>query len=273
MQNAYPEIYTQFLTNILIVSILIGFIVFLTLSYQKKKLAQKKELELLKSEIEKEFIATRLEIQEEVLREVSMEIHDNVGQTLLLTNVNFAILHRQLDKSSKPYEMVGEIKDLLSKAMDDLTNLSRSIHPDKIIEIGAFQAMENELLGLQSKGIFQVSVDIAKEIRNGLNISPEVHVLLFRIYQELLKNIIKHAEASAIELKITQLINGLVIILSDNGKGFDASKNAGSKGIGLSNIEKRLQRFKGHLKIHSHEEAGTSMEIFIPHEVLTMKAK
>lgn len=273
MQNAYPEIYTQFLTNILIVSILIGFIVFLTLSYQKKKLAQKKELELLKSEIEKEFIATRLEIHEEVLREISMEIHDNVGQTLLLTNVNLAILQRQMDKSSTSHEMVGEIKDLLSKAMDDLTHLSRSIHPDKIIEIGAFQAMENELLGLQSKGVYTVSVDIGKEIRNELNISPEVQVLLFRIYQELLKNIIKHAEASTIELKITQLIGGLVIILSDNGKGFDSSKNTDSKGIGLNNIEKRLQRFRGHLKIHSSEETGTSMEIFIPNEALTLKAK
>jgi signal transduction histidine kinase len=264
MPDQYPEIYTQFLAISLIISFLIGFVVLLTFSYQKRKMQQKKELELLKVTMENEILSTRMEIQETVQRDISMEIHDNVGQTLLLTNVNLTILISQMVQDPSALQLVQESRELLQKSMEDLTYLSRSMNPDRIVEIGVFNAIVYELENLKRKNIVNSTLEIDESITIKLDLKPEIQLLLFRIYQEAIKNMLKYSGASEVDFKLIRTDNGVEMSIRDNGKGFDQSQEGLRHGIGLSNMKKRVSIFNGSFLIQSEPGMGTLVQVFIP---------
>lgn len=265
MQFKHPEIFTQFLANMLIIGILVGFIILLTLLYQKRKIQQKREVEQIKAEIEKEILTTRLEIQEDIQRLFSSEIHDNVGQSLLLVNVNFTILLKQLNADPNALSLIRESKDLLTQSMENLTSLSRSMNPDRIVEIGVFKAISEELLQLSNKKIFEVEINIPQLFQDAINLKPDLQLVIFRIYQEAVKNILKYAEATQIRFGIEESENQIIIYIIDNGKGFDMSNLSNFTGIGLRNMQKRLAIFDGNVIVHSVLNEGTSIQLTVPY--------
>ncbi len=264
MPDQFPEIYTQFLAITLIVGFLIGFVVLLTFSYQKRKMQQKKELELLKVTMENEILSTRMEIQETVQRDISMEIHDNVGQTLLLANVNLTILINQIGQDASALQLIQESRELLQKSMEDLTYLSRSMNPDRIVEIGVFNAILYELENLARKNIVNSNLEIDESITLKMELKPEIQLLLFRIYQEAIKNMLKYSGASELYFKLISRDNGVEMSIKDNGKGFDQHEEGVKHGIGFNNMKKRVAFFDGTLLIQSEPGMGTIVQVFIP---------
>jgi signal transduction histidine kinase len=266
MPNQYPEIYTQFLANILITSILIGFIISTLLLYQKRKRAKEKEIELLKNSFEKELLQTRLEIQEDVLKNISMEIHDNIGQVLLLANINVSMLESCRLTEEAP-AIIAETSEMLNKAIEDVSHLSRGLHSDRIIEIGVFNAIIYELELLSKKGIYTIDIRNEYPEANTL-LSNETQLIVFRIFQELMKNIIKHSKATNIEFVLLKEDAGIEIQINDNGIGFDGFSSESIKqvvnGIGLRSIEARIKFIKGKMVVNSDSTEGTKISINLP---------
>ena len=264
MSEKYPEIFTQVIANIVLAVFLIGFILTIFKLYQKKKLVQEKEMESLKSAFEKELLQTKLEIQENVLTNVAMEIHDNIGQVMLLVNVNASIL-QSMDIPNEAVTLIRETKGLLGKAIEDISQLSRSFHSDRIAEIGAFKAMEHELSLLDQNGLYRVVIDNPEpDLANSL--SKEAHLVLFRMYQEIIKNIINHSEAIQIMLSIKVETGGIRIDIEDDGKGFEV-KNipvSDQSGVGMRSLRSRIQLINGTILIKSVLGEGTCVSIFIP---------
>jgi two-component system NarL family sensor kinase len=271
MPDRYTEIYTQFIAITLIIGFLIVFVVLLTLLYQKRKMQQKKELQLLKMEMDKEMLSTRVEIQENVQREISMEIHDNVGQTLLLTNVNLTILVNQIGKDPAVLQLVQECRELLKKSMEDLTFLSRSMNPDRIVEIGVFNAIVHELENLERKNIVNSAIEIDQSIIMDMELKPEIQLLLFRVYQEAIKNILKYADATLVKFELHRKENGIEMSIKDDGKGFDQQQDGIKHGIGFSNMQKRATFFNGSFQVTSEPGKGTLVQVFIPADQLSFK--
>ncbi len=262
MQNQFPEVYTQLLANMLIIGLLVGFIAFLSLLYQKRKQQQKKELELLKSNAEKELLNIKLEIQEEIERTISMEMHDNIGQTLLLANVNMSIAQKQLNTDPSIQVLIQETKELLMKSMEDITSLSRSMNPDRITGLGVFTAITTELENLQHKKLFDVNImnEFTKEDQT--MIKPEIQIILFRIYQEAIKNIIKYAQANTVTFEVIRVTDKVKMTIKDNGVGFDLDKT-NNNGLGLRSITSRVSMFSGECSINSAVGKGTSVQVII----------
>lgn len=266
MSHPLSEIYITYLGIILITLLLIGFIVTMQLYYQKKRLVQEKKMDNLKTAFEKELLQTQLEITEDVLKNVSMEIHDNIGQIMLLANVNISML-QSLSQSSENEELILQTKDLLLKASEDISQLSRGFHSDRITQIGVFAAMRYELELLVKKGLF--TLDIQGDYQqDGTELSKETQLLIFRMYQEIVKNIIKHANATHIVFQQKYTPGGILIVISDNGYGFDTSvlgtKSDTSNGIGLRSLTTRAKLFHGNITIESKLLKGTTISIFIP---------
>jgi two-component system NarL family sensor kinase len=262
MPNDYPEIYIQFLTTVVVTLVLIGCIVTILLSYQKKKILQQKKMAALQAEFEKELLQTRLEIQEEVLKNISMEIHDNIGQIMLLANVNASLLQALPMPPGAP-ELIQETKKLLSKAIEDITSLSRSLHSDRITEIGIFKAMGIELEMLEKKGLF--STEFNTTAGDGpILLTKDVQLVLFRIFQEVSKNIIKHAQASKVTVNIDKMPDGFSISITDNGIGLPAAKPSAAAGIGMRSMQDRVSMIGGKLELVSQPGQGTSVRIFVP---------
>lgn len=267
MQTNSPEIYIQSIISVFIGLLLIAFIIVIFQLYQKRKQGQIQELKNMKSVFEKELLQTKLEIQEEVLKNISMEIHDNIGQVLLHANINITIMqHHKLP--SAIVELITETKELLTRSIEDISQLSRSLHSDRITEMGVFEAITYELKLLAQKGLYEVVINNMAIGRENL-LTRECQLILFRMYQEIVKNIIKHAHATIIEFKVEEKDSGIEMSIRDNGIGFDVLEktqmnNGVSNGVGMRSLHSRVEYFNGNISVHSLLQEGTRISIFIP---------
>lgn len=271
MQDQYPEIYIQFLTSILLAVILIGTTVLIILLYQKRKISQKKAVQDLKSQFEKELIQTQLDIQEQLLTDVSMELHDNIGQVMLLAKVNLTLLEKQL-KDAELSNLAADTKSQITKALNDITELSRSMHSDRVQNIGIFTLLHNDFESLSKKGLFKFNYSSEIDEAIEYSISRDKQLTIYRTMQEVVKNIIKHAEATEVDLVIKNVEHCISITITDNGKGINPGfKNndtmqPANNGIGITSMKKRVEWIKGSFEIGNHEPAGTKVTLLIPIE-------
>ncbi len=215
------------LTGTIILALMVLFIVSFVLIYksrQKKFLIEKTQLHHL---FEQEKLKSRLETQEETFNHISQEIHDNIGQILSLVRLQLNMLgpHPQEEK-------INETDELLGKAITDLRTLSHSLHTNKIKNTGIEEAIRQSLEILRKSGYttyFNCPIPTN-------TINEEGAVIVYRMVQEALGNIVKHANATVIKADIENQENKTVIKISDNGRGFDIGKVNESTGIGLKNI-------------------------------------
>lgn len=265
MQESFPEVYTQFITNIILLATLVSALVLLVLYFKKNKNIQLKEMERMKVLFEKELAQTQLEIQEEIMKDISMEIHDNIGQVMLLSKINLSMLE-SMDSPKEANELVKETKQILTKAIEDISALSRSMHPERIAELGVASVITDQLNMLAKKGLFQVEINNLLP-DDGQELDRSIQLVIFRMYQEITKNILKHAEATLVKFHIEKKEGYVVVIISDNGKGFDQENNLQDKqntGIGMKSLQARAALLKGNVTISSELTKGTTVSIMIP---------
>src|SRR3984885_1089355 len=178
-----------FIITALLLIVAIG-IIMLVLVYQKKQVQYFREKEQLKVTFEKEILESKLEIQEQTLKNISQEIHDNIGQVLSL-----AKLHINTMNCNEPISLQDKINDsrnLIGKAIQDLRDLSKSLNTDYVNELGLIRSVEYELELIQKTGSYEIQLDIeAKPYR----LEEQQELIFFRIVQEALHNIIRHAKA------------------------------------------------------------------------------
>lgn len=232
------------------------FVVLLAYLFTTRKNKLLKEKQLMKSQFEQELLQTQLEIQEQTLKNISEEIHDNVGQVLSLAKLNLNTFE------NNPEKKLQATKDLVSKAINDLRDLSRSLHGDKMAEIGLQEAIVNELKILQNTGQYETQL---KTEGVAYKLEPQKEMVLFRIVQEALHNSVKHARANALEVQLNYSPNVFTLIVHDNGKGFNSETlTSAQTGIGLKSMRNRAILIGGKFSISSTENGGTSISVEIP---------
>ncbi len=214
----------------------------------------------LQSKFEQELLQTQLEIQEQTLKTISEEIHDNVGQVLSLAKLNLNTVGTISDVQVQ--SKIDSTKDLVSKAINDLRNLSRSLHGEKIGEIGLQEAVANELKILENSGQYVTVLNITGK---PFKLDPQKEMVLFRIVQEALHNAVKHAHATKLKVELKYSHDVFNLIIHDNGVGFKPEALQSTQtGIGLKNMHNRAALIGGEFSINSSEKNGTSICIEIP---------
>ncbi len=240
--------------------LLVIFILLFITEHQRKKRIHLQEKQLMKTQFEQELLQTQIEIQEQTLKTISQEIHDNIGQVLSLAKLNLNTVGSIPDTTAQT--KIDSTKDLVSKAINDLRDLSRSLYGDKIAEIGLQQAIENELRILQNTGQFETRLKITGEI---YKLEPQKEMVLFRIVQEALHNSVKHAKAKNINVQLNYNPAVFNLIIADDGAGFNvATLQSSQTGIGLKSMQNRAALIGGSFSINSSENNGTSISIEIP---------
>lgn len=229
--------------------VLSGVIIFLFSVFQKKKNYLIRKQILDKQKFDDEINNLQTEIREETLRNISWELHDNIGQMLTLAKI-------QLQKVEKNVT-IEEVNQTLGNALQSVRELSKSINPEFINQVTLVEAV-----GLEINRFNRLNFINAKLVVLGepFNIKNKVEIVLFRILQEFFTNTIKHAQATELEVLFQYKENTLKIKAEENGKGFDISKIK-SNGIGISNIEKRGKLIRADIKLNSEIGKGTSLDI------------
>jgi two-component system NarL family sensor kinase len=263
MQSDFQEVFLVIFTSLFLLVLTVGFIVIMLILNQKGRQAQEQELRLMKERYEQELLRSQLEIQENVFGHLSQEIHDNIGQSL--TFVALSLLTVPVENNSEAQEYIEESRKALQKAITELRDLSRSLHTDRVTEIGLANSIDFELERLKRTNLYETSFNFA-DIRNLLDHQTEI--ILFRIVQEMLNNIVKHAKASKVEVRLSHKTELIVLEIKDNGVGFDPealfARQERMKGLGLMNIRKRASLIGGTFHINSAKNSGTAIRITIP---------
>jgi signal transduction histidine kinase len=204
----------------------------------------------LKKVLNEKYTQDLLQAQEEERKRVSKDLHDGIGQSLLLIK-NKVVLHRDEDT-----------KKMVENAIEEVRAISRALHPFQLQEVGITKAVQNILRQFDETTDLFISTDI-DSIDGLLQIHQEVNV--YRIVQESLNNVLKHAKASAIKISVKKMPASIELVIQDNGIGFDFSERYNDfKSMGLKTLKERTRFLNGIMKINSQTNKGTKLEFIIP---------
>lgn len=191
---------------------------------------------------------------EEEKARLSQELHDGVGPLLSLIKLNVS----SLPANNETEKIIAEIKDLASEGMKEVRSISHALMPSLLEKKGLAAALADFVDQINQSGKTEVQLDL--NISSELTTDTQVNV--YRIVQEALNNILKHAGATVAEVSLNEREGELRLKISDNGKGFDSS--VVTNGNGMNNIYSRVDFLKGELKVNSAPGKGTEFHIFIP---------
>lgn len=232
-----------------IVIILINvFVVVLVSVFQRRKNKLLQEKEEVKKKFESEIAETQIEIREETLRNISWELHDNIGQSLTLAKI-------QLQNSSP--ENIKEVSEIITKSLNELRALSKLINPEFIKNIQLKEALQLEIDRFNRLNFIKSSLIIHGEEQP---INQKNSIIIFRILQEFFSNTIKHSKATKLNVELFYKDDEVEIIARDNGIGFD-QEQIKKAGLGLKNIEVRAHLIGAKAKLVSTPKRGTQLVI------------
>ena len=245
-------IFTIIVVIIILVFLAIVFLVALARHNQRRnKLLY--ENQKIKKDFEQTLLSTQLEIQEQTLMHISREIHDNIGQVLSLARLQLHSLSTNGQEDDIEYT-----DNLLEKAITDLRALSHSLNTNSIKDEGFSASVIKVLRQFENTGKFKTSfID-----ETNFSVSDDHGIILFRIIQEVLSNVVKHADATEIIIRIEKMGDRTTINIIDNGKGFDLENlKSAESGIGIRNITDRAMIIGAKLSLISQQNIGTTVRI------------
>lgn len=219
-----------------------------------------------KEEIRGRLLERVISIQEAERERIARELHDETGQILTALMVNVELLRTEPEfQSAKSQERLDEISSLLSKTLEDIHNLSLDLHPKMLKELGLVSAirwyMKNHL---ERWGIsFNI---VADNLNHALSAKEEL--CLFRVTQEAITNVIRHAQAQRVDVEIGVDAESVYLSVKDDGRGFDTedvlSSSRGDTCLGLRSMRERVSFLGGLMDIKSQIEEGTEISVNVP---------
>lgn len=256
MQAQRETIIFIILTSALIILLLVMAVLLMLYLYQKRQIAYSNILTRLKSDFEKNLLHSKLEIQEQTFENISREIHDNIGLSLTLAKLHLnAFLQTEESSEGK----IEESTSLISKAIADLRHISHNLNSNVIANNGLVKALEDEIMRINKTCLIKAKISVKGE---PIFLDNQRELLIFRIAQEGLNNIIKHASASNAVVGLDYSQNELGVSICDDGIGVALDKDI-KMGSGILNMKARAKIMNGNFDIAS-SSLGTTINIKIP---------
>ena len=213
-----------------------------------------KQLEQASLSRQKDVTEAMIEGQEKERSEIGRELHDNVNQILVATKL---FIERAITYDINREELLSSAVTYIMGAIEEIRKLSKTLITPIIKDIGLVEAIEGLAQDIMQVNPVTINLDAGGLQQETLNEKFKLNV--FRIVQEQVNNILKHAQAKQINIIFKQISHHILICINDDGIGFDT--NARKRGVGISNIFNRAGIYKGDVKITSAPGCGCKMEI------------
>jgi len=211
-----------------------------------------------KQAFEEELSTAQTEIQEQTLKNIGWELHDNVGQLLAAASMQLNILKTQISDDVK--DSFSDAANTVKDSLKEVRMLSRSLNNEVILNIGFEQSITNELKRLKKMKFASAELKVKGEVIPFKNKKHEV--IIFRILQEFFSNSVKYSEAKNLDVKLNYLESKLLITASDDGIGFDLSTV--EKGAGLLNMQSRAKLLNMDYQLLSQPGNGVTLKLSYP---------
>jgi PAS domain S-box-containing protein len=220
--------------------------------------------DLKRAEQELRVLARKLlSAQEEERARLARELHDDITQRLGLLAIDAGVLGRDLGSDAAASARAASLKQAAIRLSEDVQQLSRSLHPAILEDLGLVAALRAEVSAVGKRLGIPVSF-AAEDPPPGL--SREARLALFRIAQESLHNIARHAGASEVNVELSVWDKHMRLVIEDDGRGFAFDEARGRGGLGLASMEERARLAGGELRIESTPGRGTRVSVEIPLE-------
>ena len=237
--------------SILMVILSVFTLLFFLVFVRKKRILQKNKDELTEK-YEKALMQAKIEIQEQTLMHISREIHDNIGQVLSFIKLSLGTAAKLTDQEKQ--RKIVESVTLISEVIFDLRDMSKSLSFERIKKEGLYQVIQIEADRLNRSMVIRAEVTVTGE---AIRFDAQKELLLFRIFQEIMNNTLKHAQSPVLLINLNFCNNFFTLTVRDEGKGFETQNPEKSKGLGLENIYQRAALIGAVVQIESNCGAGT----------------
>jgi signal transduction histidine kinase len=206
-----------------------------------------------------------VEVQETERHELSRELHDRIGQNLTALGVNLEIVKTRLANADPDVaSRLQDSRDLLEATFDAMIDLLSELRPPMLDDLGLVAALKWHAKHFSERTGLEVSVDAESGIRR---LDAESDLVLFRIAQEALNNVAKHADAHHVHLALTSSNRERVLAISDDGVGVDTDADGmlrAGNGLGIVTMRERTHAIGGSLEVRRRAEGGTSVIVRVP---------
>ncbi len=264
--SQFEVIYTM-AAAVLMMLALSGFVVYFIFASQRRKLRQMREQEKMKASYEQEVLTTQIESRDQTLRDVSQEIHDNMGQLLSVARINLNILEKELPDHPQT-KRIKDTNSILGDVIRYIRMLSKGLNSDILSSYGLRESIRFELQRIEQAAFLKVHFMTDGD---DFVIDNKKEIVIYRMILEILNNIIKHAAATEISVAMLYTDKDFSIRIKDNGIGFDKQeteqRSIGESGSGLKNLDKRASMVGAKLTINSVPGEGTHILITLPKNV------
>ena len=207
-----------------------------------------------------EYTLRLIAAQEAEHKRIAAELHDSMGQNLLLIK-NLAAMSLRSKSPEQIQEHSATINQLAGQCIAEARRISRDLHPPQLDHLGLQRALQSmlEQIAQASRIEFTYKFEAVDEL-----FSNEAAMNLYRIVQECLNNILKHSRATHVNLCLERDLHEVQLWIEDDGVGFSPEQSGQQKGLGLRNISERVRMLGGKLKMASSSGQGTRIQVAIP---------
>lgn len=229
--------------------------------YKRYRLAQEKKLQ--QEIMRQQDMATRAVInaEENERKRIAGDLHDGVGQIMSAAKMNLSSIESRLQFNSEDDKLAFEkIVNLVDESCKEVRTVSHNMMPNALLRSGLSSAVKEFIDKIDSR-VLQVNL-----YSEGLNerLDSNVETVLYRVIQECVNNVIKHSEASKLDISLIKDKDGIAATIEDNGKGFLPAEKEKASGIGMKNIRTRIEYLKGTVDFDSAPGKGTLVAIHVP---------
>lgn len=256
MSTSSYEIVITLVAGSVLFMLLVAVIIIAAIRYQNRKQRHVADVQRLQYEAEQLVLTTRLEVHEKTLTDVSREIHDNIGQILSVVKLN---LHALQNKPETSVQQLPLTIDLVNNAIKDLRNLSKVLNADYVNKQPLASLLQREVEVINHAQIFTINLDVQGEEQS---LPAEKNLVVFRIAQECLQNVIKHAKASIVDIRLHYTALQCIVAVEDNGIGFDVTP--ARHGNGFTNLTARAAIIGAQLDVNSILGKGSKITLTVP---------
>jgi signal transduction histidine kinase len=252
--------------NVLVISLLllaIMCVMTIYLFFNRQKLKQKSRYDSALLTEQKKAASAIMAVQEEERNLIAKDLHDGIGTYISTIKINLQALESSVDKRTR--DLMKNTAELIDKTSVDLRTITKNLSSEILMEQDLPSALSDLTERINTSRLLKINF-VGHGISKKLSAMEELN--LYRIGQELLNNCLRHSAATQACLQLIEHEDCMIMIMEDNGSGFDAGEKR--KGMGLKNIEHRVKFMGGKFKIESASGKGSTFIIELPFKTQTM---
>lgn len=251
--------------NYLLAGVVITILLFSLLgylNYRQKRLLHQKQIQEL--EKEKQLLATEavLKGQEEERARLARDLHDGLGGMLSGIKYSLNTMKGKMVMAKDEAQSFDRSIDMLDTSINEMRRVAHNLMPESLIKFGLDTALKDFCHDINNSGA--ITVNYQSFGMTKINMSQTMAITIYRIIQELVNNIMKHAQARQAIVQLSAGMNQVIVTVEDDGRGLDTKKTGSVEGIGWINIRSRVDYLKGKIDVRSQPGEGTSVHIELP---------